>query len=686
MNALKRTIYLGLVASVLAPAIDAAAADEVGEMQNIPFQTLVDMVSLEDLANIVVTDTKVAQPRNTVTQNITVLRAEDIERQPVYNRNVVELLRYTSGQFVNVLSRNDANWGSYAGLGPKYNSYLLDGLPIDSFVDPMSLDPWAFERIEAHKGPASVLYSNYLTMDFAGNEAPLAGITNLILKDRIDTPLTRVQVGYGSDNTLSGRAYHQGYQGNLSYFFGVSSEHSDYDQYGKANSWLQTVGDPDYQKTKIYGKASYAFDRSDHTLSLFAHYTVHDGDMGRPNRDFEHSYGLLNLLYNNQLSEAWHLQFKAGERSYDRQFDNDNFPASLALTSISETRQRIRPLDLTLSFKHWGNSLLTAGIDYQTVDYRTESRANGVTTRENDVEGRSRGLYLQEKIQWSDLVLRAGLRRNTVHHEYALLGGVRPATSSMEWSKDLWSVGVRYNFSPAFSVYANAGSSFMAPAAKQIGGTVANPLTDSGQLASPSLSPETGVGKDVGMEWRPLATLTLGARAFRNEISSAIVDNVVSTTPSQTQATNAGSATATGLELDIKHTASDNLQWFANLTASRTRVDNPANADQDGTNIPFAPDKVANLGMATRWWGGINVSVYYQWVGRYFDSTSRSGREAFGKYGVLNARLHKELLHESDHSVSLVVDLNNLTDRQYDMPWGFRDPGFNGFAAVDFRF
>lgn len=43
------------------------------------------------------------------------------------NRNIAELLRYQPGVAVTVLSRNDANWGSYGGLGPKYNSYLLDG-------------------------------------------------------------------------------------------------------------------------------------------------------------------------------------------------------------------------------------------------------------------------------------------------------------------------------------------------------------------------------------------------------------------------------------------------------------------------------------------------------------------------------------------------------------------------------
>jgi outer membrane receptor protein involved in Fe transport len=48
----------------------------------------------------------------------------------------------------------------------------------------MSLDFIYLERIEVHRGPASVLYPNYMTMDFAGNQTPLAGITNLITKEK----------------------------------------------------------------------------------------------------------------------------------------------------------------------------------------------------------------------------------------------------------------------------------------------------------------------------------------------------------------------------------------------------------------------------------------------------------------------------------------------------------------------
>ena len=681
MNPPSRMTMSGLVFSVLLLPPSCVHAEAV---RDLPLSGFVDAASLEDLSNMVVTDTKVPQSRNSATQNIAVLHNEEFEQQTSYNRNIAELLRYTSGQFVNVLSRNDANWGSYAGLGPKYNSYLLNGVPIDSFVDAMSLDSWAIERIEAHKGPASVLYSNYLSMDFAGNESPLAGTTNLILKDRIDQTLSRVQAGYGSWGTLDGRAYHQGRQGDLSYFFGATDERSNYTQYGAQDSWLQTVEPANYNKLKTYGKLSYAFGREDHTLSLFVHYTRHTGDMGRPNRDFNNTYSTLNLAYNNQLTKNLHIQFKAGDRNYERQAGEDNFPSSLLLTGHGVTRQHIQPVDLTLSYQHANGALLTTGVDGQWVTYTTEIRSPaGTTTPQNSVTALSRGIYLQEKLQMGDWVLRGGIRHNAINHSYTLLGGNSPGTSGASWNKNLWSLGARYNVSPDLSIYANAGSSFMPPAAKQIGGTT---ISGTGQLANPALSPENGNGEDLGIDWRPSPAVTVGVRGFANRITNAIVDDVVSVAPSQTRASNAGSATATGIELDFRQSVSDATQWFANLTAARTSIDNPGNPDQNGTKVPFAPDHVANVGLNTHIIGGISASPYFHWVGTYWDSTSRSNRLAYGNYGVLNIHLQKELRRDDTSSLDLFVDLNNLANRRYDMPWGFRDPGFNAFAGVNATF
>ena len=234
------------------------------------------------MEDVVVTATKIPQKEEKITQKVDVITDKQINQIPLGNENVAEIFRYQPGTFVDVLSRNDANWGSYGGLGPKYNSFLLDGLPIDSFVDTMSLDILPLEKAEVHRGPAAVMYSNYLSMDFAGNQSPLAGITNLVLRDKIEETLTWLSLGYGSWNTYTGTVYHQGHPGNFHYLLGAGYEKSDYTNYGTANSWLNMIDNPEYQKTKLYFKTTYFFDRDDHQVSLFAHHTRRPGTSDGP--------------------------------------------------------------------------------------------------------------------------------------------------------------------------------------------------------------------------------------------------------------------------------------------------------------------------------------------------------------------------------------------------------------------
>ncbi|GAM10233.1 ferrichrome outer membrane transporter [Geobacter sp. OR-1] len=647
-------------------------------------------LSLEKLSDLVVTDSKIAQSQETVTQKVELFYPEEFEQQTTYNRNIAELLQYTSGQFVNVLSRNDANWGSFGGLGPKYNGYLLDGLPIDSFVDAMSLDPWAFGQVEIHKGPASVMYSNYLTMDFAGNETPLAGITNFILKDRIDAPATRFLVGGGSYNTFAGRLYHQDRKENLNYFIGAGYEQSDYTDYGTANSWLNIIKDPEYQKTKLYAKLTYLFDRDDHKLSVFAHHTQHTGDAGRPNRDFNHKYDTINATYTNQINEAINLQVKTGYRNYDRRWGEDNFPANLGLRERDGVEQQIFPSDLTINVSHYGNSLLTAGADSQVATYRSFAEVNGVRSTGTDVNAYSVGLFLQEKLVLGRWVLRGGGRFNYTDHSYDLFNGVTPAKRDNSWNTFLWSVGARCNMTPWLAFYGNAGSSFVAPSAKQLGGTLnaadAGVAGRNGQLPSLDLKPEKGIGSDLGVDLRPLDNLIIGIRGFYNQIDDAIVENAVNATPSQSRSMNAGNAYSYGFELNLDHRFSDYLRSFANLTYTATKVENPLDSDQDGADISFVPDYVANAGITSRLPWGISVSPYLHLVGTYFDSTSKSGRSKFGPYHVLNIRAQKILFKSADYALNAAVDLNNLFDKRYEMPWQFRDPGFNAFGSLELTF
>lgn len=667
-----RILGLGSLACLLAHPAPAA---EEGEQRRIM------AMSLEQLQNVVVTDTKVAQSQGRVTQKVEVVEGAEIERQPTLNRNISELLMYRSGLFVNTLSRNDANWGSFGGLGPKYNGYLLDGLPIDSFVDGMSLDPWALERVELYKGPAAVMYSNYLTMDFAGNESPLAGITNFVLKERIDAPLTRIQLGGGSFGTASGKIYRQESRGKFHYFLGGNYEQSDYTNYGTPDSWLHILSAPDYRKGALYGKLSY-FQSEEEKLSLFFHHTSHSGEVGRPNRAFDHDYDTLNLSYFNQLDSRWNLQLKGGYRGYDRRSGEDNFPPHLAAKSTEGVRQRIFPVDLSVNVHHLAASLLTFGADAQFADYRTYSEVGGRKTTNNQVSSLSRGLFLQEKVVLEQWVLRSGGRVNYTEHEYETINGIAPAGArERDWSQPLWSVGARYNAAAALAFYSNVGTSFVVPSAKQVWGSISDPLA-SGQLPNHALQEESGRGADLGLEWRAGERLTLGLRGFLNRLDDAIIDNVVSQLPSQSQAVNAGEARSQGVEgmADCRL----NAEWhgFANFTYTSSEVKNPADRANDGSEIPFVPDWIVNAGLTAQLPGQVVLSPYLHLVGDYYDSTDRLGRHGFGSYLTANLRIEKVVGHSGAATVKAFLDLNNLSNERFEMPWGFRDPGFNAFVGL----
>ena len=637
---------------------------------------------------IVVTSTKVPQTEKDVTQKMDIIGYEEIDRTILYNKNISEILTYTPGTAVNVLSRNDANWGSYGGLGPKYNTYLLDGLPIDSFADGMSLDPWAFERVEIQRGPASVLYSNYLTSDFAGNESPLAGITNFIMKEKIDSPLTRALVGYGKYNTFNSRLYHEGNLGNFNYFLGGSYERSDYTNYGTPNSWLHILDNPDYQKIKLYFKGTYFLDQ-DQKISLFAHHTDHSGDAGRPNRDYHHQYDTINGAYSNQINDWLNAQLKVGYRYYNRKWSEDNFPTDLGLRERDGVKQNIVPADLTFTIKHFKDSLLSIGTDYQHATYETTAEVKGIESKGNDVTASNFGVFVQEKYVLDNWVFRAGGRLNYTKNNYDLLSGTQPEIKDKGWTKFLWSAGTRYNLNPQVAFYTNAGSSFLVPSAKSVGGTLNS--TDfgvpgkNGQLPNPNLKPESGISFDLGSDVQLIPRVAMGIRGFYTILDDAIVDNRVSLNPSQSQSVNAGKATSYGIEAEIKHSLNKYLQWFANYTYTHTQVKNNPDPDQNGTNIPFVPDHVVNAGVNVNLPYGFLVSPYLHWVGTYYDSTSKSGRLKFGPYEVINVKLQKGFTIDKAQ-LKCNLDLVNITNNRYEMPWQFRDPGFSVFGSIEAAF
>ena len=646
-------------------------------------------ISSYELKEIIVTESKYPQTPQEMTHKVDAVEKEEIKQINLPNRNLAEAIKYLPGNFVNPLSRNDANWGSYGGLGPKYNSWLLDGLPIDSFVDPMSLDFIYLDRIEVHRGPASVLYPNYMTMDFAGNETPLAGITNLITKEKIEKPFTNISLGYGSWNTINARVYHEGNAGPFNFFIGANYEQSDYTNYGTKPSWLNMIDDPEYKKIKAYLKTTYFF-TNETKLSLFAHHTKHDGDTGRPHRGYDHQYDIINLNFSSPLTNDLELQIKGGYRYYHRSWEEDNYPTNLSLREEDGVKQNIYPFDVVLHFKHWGKSLLTFGVDAQYSTYETYAKIGGDKNTGNDVKARNFGIYAQEKIVYDKWVFRLGARYNYTKHSYDLISGVKPSVDEKSWDRLLWSAGIRYNITDKIGIYANAGSSFLVPSAKSVGGTLSPSDRGvpgrNGQLPNPGLKPEKGLSFDLGTDIWITDNLNFGLRGFYHIIKDTIVTNVVSTTPSQSQDINAGKSYTHGVEFEVNHFISEKFKWFANFTYANTKVKNSIDRNQDGSDIPFVPEFIANAGFNAKLPYDFTVSPYIQYVGKYYDSTDKSSRRDFGNYATVNLNIQKILYRHEKNFANLILELNNLFDKKYEMPWQFQDPGFNAMVRLELNF
>lgn len=643
------------------------------------------------MQEVVVTASKIPKTPGNVTQQIDIISEEKLGEQIIGKGNITEVLMYQPGSAVSVLSKNDANWGSYGGIGPKYNTYLLNGLPIDSFTDTQSLDIWAFERIEIQRGPASVMYPNYLSMDFAGNQSPLAGTSNLILREKIDSPMTRLAAVYGSYNTCNARFYHQNHSGKFHYFMGGMHEQSDYKNYGSDNSWLNMVDRPEYEKTKLYiGTTAFLDDARTHKLSLFAHRNWHSGDAGRPNRDFNHEYTTVNAGYTLPVAEKGMAQIKLGFRDYDRRWEEDNYPENLSLASENGVKQKILPADITFSFEHLNGSLLTFGADAQFASYETYSEVSSKTVG-NDSDSSQYGIFVQEELSFGDFLFRLGGRYNYVKHDIDLLSGAAPGQDSESWSKFLWNAGLRYTPFSTLSLYSNIGASFMAPGLKSVGGTLK--LSDKGiagkdgQLPNPDLKAETGLGTDIGVNYEMMPGLNFGIRGFFNKIDDAIVENRVSESPSQSQSVNAGNTSAYGAEIEARQMfASKGMEIFANYTYTETEIENDLDKDQDGAEVPFVPQHQGNIGLILNLPQDVMISAYLHLAGEIYDSSSKSGRKKFDAYETLNLKAKKMLCRDKNYQLDLFADLYNLTDNEFEMPWQFQDPGFSATVGIEAKF
>lgn len=444
------------------------------------------------------TATKTDTPLIETPQSVSIVTSQQIVEQA--SPNLQEALRYSVGvrnELYGVDNRGD--W--FALRGSEESTMFLDGmrLPLSGWYGVVRIEPYAYERIEVLRGPASII---------AGANDP-GGIVNLVSKRPLDTAAAEVSVQLGNYDLRQLNADVSGPlndAGTVSYRFVAVGKESDTQIEHAAEERVLVAPSLSWKPSDdvaltVYGE--YQYDRSNNTNAFLGLegtlYPAPHGPIptdlfiGEPEWD---RYGgdRVRLGYSADfwLSESWQLRnnFRYDDVDglmesmyaawWDGFVDQNGDPDSNGQYLgrpwyIYDDRSRISTGELFVQGHVQTGSVqhtLLFGVDGLLQDasqtsatalgtplnvyapvYGTFARPSITTEEPVDNEIRRYGVLAQDQIKIDRLSVRAGLRRDMV----------RNAVTGSDVEKD-WAttgnLGLVYEVIPGLAPYASYSESF----------------------------------------------------------------------------------------------------------------------------------------------------------------------------------------------------------------------------------
>ncbi|MGC1549484.1 MAG: TonB-dependent receptor, partial [Rhodanobacter sp.] len=221
----------------------------------------------------------------------------------------------------------------------------------------------------------------------------------------------------------------------------------------------------------------------------------------------------------------------------------------------------------------------------------------------------------------------------------------KPLDYSKDWSKDLPSLALHWQFTSNWTAYAQWAKGFLAPNLNTF--YTVNPT------ASGDLKPEQTVNRQIGTTWSD-ERLTLSADVysidFNNQIDSRKTGGV-------TYFFNGGGAVYKGFETEGTYLLGDGFSVYANGSLNRAIVKD--------TNywVPTTPKKTAALGLIYRE-GPIYTSLITKFVGHQYGDTDNT--QSIGGYAVTNLAASYTFAQAfgSVKNVKIGLQLSNIFDNK----------------------
>ncbi|MEX5749040.1 TonB-dependent receptor [Massilia sp. X63] len=576
---------------------------------------------------VFVTANRMPQRAADVIADTTVIHAEEIARSGA--GSVADVLQRQRG--IEITRNGSAGAATSVFLrGANSNGVvvLLDGVRIGSSTSGVAA--WnavplgAIERIEIVYGPLSTLY---------GADA-IGGVIQIFTRKGAGGPVVSGSAGAGSNAIRQVDASVHGAADAFRYAFGAGHEESDGFSATRPGAFGFNPDEDGYRRRNANGQLSYSPAPGIDIGAQFLHSALraqYDNGSGAYDVHNEQDLNTAAVYATGQLTSNWRSTLQ-----YARSDDKLGSFTSAASSGASQidTRQD----ELT-----WQN---TVALGPDTLQLLVSRREEEVTSSATAALSRSRS---------TNSYAAAYSARRGAHLFDA---SARHDRSSVYGSRNTGAAGYGYDFGQGLRATASIGSSFRAP--------TFNELYYPG-YGLPTNRPEKGRNLEAGLRY-DAGGVQLDATYFRNRLTDMIVSSTPCPGRAGSCAYNVNEAKLEGLTV-----AAQTRVAAVNLRASLDWQD-PTD-ETTGKQLARRAKKHASL-HADSSWGRLEAGAELQLSGERFDDAANRNR--LGGYGLFNLYTSWQMAP----GLSLLVRLNNVADKQYELARYYGTSGRTWFAGL----
>lgn len=624
----------------------------------------------QTLDTVVVTAGRLPEKSRNVTQSVTIIGREDIEKGQY--KTTAEMLRSKGIQI-------DANGSGHETLTPVTMRgvrtslmgngqggvlILLDGRRIAT--DNISLVPTVnIERIEILRGPASVQYGS----------SAVGGVINIITKRAGKDLGVSLEAGAGSWDNYRGQAEFELQKNGFDLSGGVSAQTLGSYKTGSDKTYKNTDAD---QKTTYSFNAGYSF-AEEHRLGVKI-LGVKYSDIGSPSYFEQETTAAYSASSNysvdvdysggiNDMGLGWMARYYKGQ--YDYKYSD---PASMFGAYTSKDVMQYDGFQGQLNFTR-GIFSLTGGLD---LAYSNSKSTQPMATPKNKYE--NTGLFALAKLTLLDerVIVSGGVRYDDYNVKYD--------GDKESFDHTTPSVGIAWHTTDWLTLRANYGESFRIAQAQEILG-YSNGWTN--YIGNKDLDPEEGESWDVGVEvnWQGLNVgLTYFSTNYKNKI-------IADATPAGMQYVNlAGKVKYRGIEAQAAFDAGSFFNWSFSLRPYANLTHMLKYEDQTGTTVPNVSrlDIAYGIGFMHPEWG-TDIDLRFNYFGRQkqadFVSSWSGDIVETGNTTIADIFLSQRLMEWEDAGkLTLKAEVRNIFDKDYEHVLGYSMPGRSFYLGLRYEY